>query len=224
MGVHEALVREALRYALERWAVVRIVGEAADGLEVLRLVSRLKPALVLINKVMPGLDGLEVTRRVHQRLPNTRVVVVSSHASEAYAVEAIRSGALGYVTTRAKFSELLKAIGCAFRGERYVSSPLSQDRVEATSRKTEDVVTNAYEGLTAREREVFQLAAEGYSSGRIARRLSISPRTAEAHRANAMRKLGLASGAALIRYAAERGLLPPLNLPERHRTSGKRRS
>jgi DNA-binding NarL/FixJ family response regulator len=221
--VEETLVREALRHALERVAAVRIVGEAADGLDVLRLVSRLKPALVLLNKVMPGLDGLEVTRRVRLRLPNTRVVVVSRHASEAYAAEAIRSGALAYVTTRAKFSELLEAIGCAVRGERYVSSPLSQGRVEASSRKADGIPPNAYEGLTAREREVFQLAAEGYSSGRIARRLAISPRTAEAHRANAMRKLGLASRAALIRYAAERGLLPPLALPERPRGNGKRR-
>lgn len=200
--------------------MARVVGEAADGLDVLRLTVRLKPALVLLNAVMPGLSGLEVTRRVCQRLPNTRVIVVSRHLSEAYAAEAIRSGALGYVTTRAKFIELLEAIGSAFRGERYVSTPLSQERVEASSRKPEGTVTDAFGGLTAREREVFQLAAEGYSSARIARRLSISPRTAEAHRANAMRKLGLGSQAALIRYAAERGLLPPLNLIERTRNNG----
>lgn len=204
--------------------MVRIVGEAADGLDVLRLASRLKPALVLLNRVLPGLDGLEVTRRLRQRLPDTRVIVVSRHVSESYAAEAIRSGALGYVTTRAKFAELLEAIGCAVRGERYVSAPLSQGRVVASSRKSEGIVTDAYEGLTAREREVFQLAAEGHSSARIARRLSISPRTAEAHRANAMRKLGLGSRAALIRYAAERGLLPPLNLTERPRNNGKRKS
>jgi len=204
--------------------VVRVVGEAGDGLEVLRLVSRLKPALVFVNIAIPGLDGLEVTRRIKKRLPNTRVIVVSRQVREAYAAEAIRSGALGYVTTRARLTELLEAIGSSFRDEPYVSTPLSQERVEASSRRSEGVVTDAYEELTAREREVFHLAAEGYSSARIARRLSISPRTAEAHRANAMRKLGLVSQAALIRYAAERGFLPPLSLTERSRYNGERKS
>ena len=204
--------------------MVRVVGEAGDGLEVLRLVSRLKPALVFVNIAIPGLDGLEVTRRIKKRLPNTRVIVVSRQVKEAYAAEAIRSGALGYVTTRARLTELLEAIGSSFRDEPYVSAPLSQERVEAALRKSEGVVTDAYEELTAREREVFHLAAEGYSSARIARRLSISPRTAEAHRANAMRKLGLGSQAALIRYAAERGFLPPLSLTERTRYNGKRKS
>jgi len=187
-------------------------------------VSRLKPALVFVNIAIPGLDGLEVTRRIKKRLPNTRVIVVSRQVREAYAAEAIRSGALGYVTTRARLTELLEAIGSSFRDEPYVSTPLSQERVEASSRRSEGVVTDAYEELTAREREVFHLAAEGYSSARIARRLSISPRTAEAHRANAMRKLGLVSQAALIRYAAERGFLPPLSLTERSRYNGERKS
>lgn len=210
----EHLVRSAFRCLLETRLGLRVVGEAADGLDTLALVKRLKPALALVDIVMPGLDGLEVTRRIRERPGETRVIVVSRYTSESFAITAYRNGASAYVAKCAKVEHLMEAVRAAQAGVWYVSPPLPRRR-PAEWREMKGVPDDFYERLTSREREVFHLAAEGLSSARIARRLLISPRTAETHRANAMRKLGLTSQAQLIRYAVERGILPPLRFSRR---------
>ncbi len=209
----EHLVRAALRCLLEARLGLRVVGEAADGLDTLRLVRRVRPALVLVDIVMPGLDGLEVTRRIRQRPGDTRVIVVSRYTNEAFALQAYRNGASAYVAKCATVDDLEKAITAARTGGWYASPALPAPG--AASRDRPRAPDDFYERLTSREHEVFHLAAEGLSSARIARRLLISPRTAETHRANAMRKLGLTSQAELIRYAVERGILPPLRFTRR---------
>ena len=194
----QQVVRQALRCLIEREADLEVVGEAADGLEVLPLAERLKPDVLITDVAMPGLYGLEVTRRVRELTPGTAVVILSRYLNEWYVTEALRSGALAYVVRQSDSGELLRAIRSAARGRR---------------------VRDPYDTLTSREREILQLVAEGYSSTGIARRLTISARTAEAHRANAMRKLRLRNQAALIRYALSRGVLPPaLPLPREART------
>ena len=171
----------------------------------------------------PGMYGLEVARLVRRETPRTRVVVLSRYVNEWYVTEALRYGAMGYVLKQADGHELIRAIRNVTRGERYLSPPLSDSLVDhwlRAERNGED----PYDRLTTRERQVLQLVAEGYSARNIASRLSISVRTAEAHRANVMEKLGIDNQAGLIRYALSRGMLPPaepippeIRLRRRHR-------
>lgn len=207
------VVRQGLRVLLEAEPDFSVVGEAADGLEVAKLVERLKPNVLVLDLMMPSLNGLEVTRHVRQRFTQTRVVILSMYANEAYVLQALRNGADGYVVKDATATELVRAVREAAAGRRYLSPPLSERAIEAYVEKTQTGTLDLYERLTTREREVLQLAAEGSSNPQIAARLVISPRTAETHRANLMRKLGLNNQTDLIRYAMQRGILPTETSP-----------
>jgi two-component system response regulator NreC len=203
------VVRQGLRALLTAEADWTVVGEAADGLEVIGLVDRVKPDVLIVDLMMPGLNGLEITRQVTQRAPHTNVVILSMHASEAYVLEALHNGASAYVLKGSSASDLVQAVREAVAGRRYLSPPLSEQAIEAYLQlKTEQAVSDPYDTLTTREREVLQLAAQGFHSTEIGERLSISPRTVENHRANLMRKLGLHTHTDLIRYALRRGIIP----------------
>lgn len=202
------IVRQGLRALLEAESGVDIIGEEADGLKVVDLVERLRPHVLLLDVQMPGLSGLEITRRVSQRGLRTRVVILSMHANEAYVLEALRHGAAGYVLKDARPSEVVEAVREVSAGRRYLSPALSQHAIEAYTQKAHIAASDPYESLTAREREVLQLTAESSSAVEIAARLGISPRTVETHRENLMRKLGLHNQTDLIRYALRRGILP----------------
>jgi DNA-binding NarL/FixJ family response regulator len=187
------LVREGLRALLEAVPDFKLVGEAADGPETVRLTERLRPQVLILDLLMPGMSGLEVARQVSQRTPETHIVVLSMHAHEAYVTEATRAGALAYVAKDASAEELIQAVRSAAAGRPYVgTAPKPSSPNE----------------LTAREREVLQLTAEGYSSAEVGRHLFISPRTVESHRANLMRKLHLRNQRELVRYAVEHNLVP----------------
>jgi DNA-binding NarL/FixJ family response regulator len=201
------VVRQGLRSLLEGEADFSIVAEAADGLKTVELIDRLKPNVLVADLIMPGLSGLEVTRQVRERSPQTHVVILSMHASEAYVLQALKNGAAGYVLKDSSATELVHAIREAVAGRRYLSPPLSERAIEVYLQKAENSALDPYETLTEREREVLHLAAEGYGNAEIAERLSISPRTAETHRANLMRKLDLHNQTDLIRYALRRGIL-----------------
>jgi two-component system response regulator NreC len=205
------VVRHGLRALLEREPDFSIVGEAADGREVIEVVLRLRPAVLILDLVMPKLQGLEVTHLLTAQIPATRIIVLSMHASEGYVLEALRKGAVAYVLKEATSTELVTAVREVVSGRRYLSPPLSERAISAYVQKTATNALDVYDTLTAREREVLRLAAEGYTSTRIAAALSISPRTAETHRANLMRKLALRTQADLIRYALRRdtALGPP---------------
>jgi len=203
------VVREALKCLLERQRGFRVVGQAADGLQVGALVERLRPDVCVLDVAIPGLYGVEAARQVRRRSPATAVVLLSRWAHEWYVAEALRSGALGFVVQVAEADELTRAVRAAAHGQRYLSAPLSARLVERWLRRARTAPPDLYEALTDRERQVLQLLAEGGSSVSIARRLAISPRTAEAHRANMMRKLRLRNTVGLIRFALERGILPP---------------
>ena len=219
----ETVVRQAIKCLLEAERDFEVVGEVADGLAVVPLVERLRPDVIILDVTIPGLFGLEVTRQVRQRSPQTAVIVLSRHVNEWYVTEALRNGAAGYVAQHADAGELIRAVRSVVQGEQYLSAPLSMDDVQTWLTQSRHV-GDPYETLTSREREVLQLVAEGYSSTRVARRLTISVRTAEAHRANVMRKLRLKNHTALIRYALARGVLPPLEpLPPAFRTRRRRR-
>lgn len=202
-----AVVRLGLRRLLEGEPGFRIVGEVADGLEVLSEVESLHPDLLVLDVVMPGLSGLEVLRQVRKCWPKTRVVVLSMHASEAYVLEALRNGAEAYVLKGSDGSEVLEAMWAVLAGRRHLSAPLSQLAIQAYLEKAEAAAPDPYDALTTREREVLQLAAEGYSNSKIAARLFISRRTVETHRANLFVKLGLRTQTDLVRYALRRGII-----------------
>ena len=206
LGDDHKIVLRGLRALLEAQPGLAVVGDATDGLRVLSLVERLKPDVLVLDLMMPGLGGFDVTRRVAKRFPKTRVVILSMYSSEAHVVEALRSGASGYVLKDASAEELMTAIHEASGGRRYVSTPFSNDRIDSYLNRPAAI--DPYGTLTAREREVLHLVAEGLTSGDIARRLFISPRTAESHRANLMRKLGLRSRTDLVRFALQRGIVP----------------
>ena len=202
------LIRRGLRALLETEADFSVVGEAADGLQAAQLVERLKPNILVIDFIMPGLNGLEVARRVKQCSTKTRVLLLSMYTNESYVLEAFRNGAAGYVLKDSTADDLVRAVRQIAAGHRYLSAPLSERAIDSYVQRARRGKSDLYDTLTAREREVLQLAAEGHSSKEIASRLFISPRTAETHRANLMHKLGLHSLSDLIRYALRRGILP----------------
>ena len=202
------VVRQGLRALLEAEQDFTIVGEAADGLEVAGLVERLRPNVLVLDLMLPGLGGIEVTRQICHRFPQTRVVILSMYANEAYVLEALRNGAAGYVIKEASAAQLVQAVREVSAGRRYLSPPLSENAIEAYIQKAQATPLDLYETLTSREREVLHLAATGNSNIETADRLGISSRTAETHRANLMRKLGLHSQTELIRYAIRRGIIP----------------
>jgi len=202
------MVRQGLRVLIEAEKDLSVVGEAEDGLETLKLVERLKPNVLVLDVMMPGLNGLEALAIIRQRIPDTQVVILSMYPNEAFVVEALKQGALGYVLKCCKSIHLLKAIREAASGRRHLSPPMSEHSIEVYLEKAKSATMDPHDTLTPREREVLQLTAEGHSQPEIAKRLHISPRTVEMHRKNLMRKLGLRNQADLIRYAIDRRLLP----------------
>ena len=202
------IVRQGLHILLQAERNFSIIGETGDGLEAVQLVERLQPDVLVLDLMMPSLNGLEVTRQVTKRSPQTRIIILSMHANEAYVREALRNGATGYVLKESSAADLVQAVREAIAGRRYLSPPLSERAIDAYVQKAEAATLDVYDTLTTREREVLHLVAEGNTIGTIASRLFISPRTVETHRTNLMRKLSLRTSAELVRYALQRGLLP----------------
>ena len=202
------LVRQGLRALLQTDASLKLLGDTGDGLEAVRLVDRLQPNVLVLDLMVPGLHGLEVARQIRQQTPHTQVVILSMHADEAYVQEALKNGAAGYVLKEATAADLLQAVHEARAGRRYLSPSLAERAIDAFVRKPVEAGADVFDTLTSRERMVLQLAAEGRSAAVIGESLFISPRTAETHRTNLMRKLGLHSQTDLVRYAIRKGILP----------------
>ena len=199
------VVREGFRMVLETQPDFQVVGEARDGLEAIRVVEQLKPDVLVVDLMMPGVNGLEVIRQVRKLV---RVVVLTMHDQEAYVVEALRNGALGYVLKDATTHELVQAIRQVAFGKCFLSEPFSQRQQEIFEQVQNNESGDPYDSLTMREREILQLVGQGYSNQEAGEMLKISPRTVEVHRARLMRKLGIRSQTELIRVAIERGLVP----------------
>jgi DNA-binding NarL/FixJ family response regulator len=204
---HE-VVRLGLRALLGNEPDFQIVGEASDGLQTVNLVKRLNPDVLILDLMMPGINGIEVTQQVKKILPKTHIIILSMYSNEAYVLETLKKGAEGYVLKDSTGSDLVKAVREVIAGRRFLSPPLSERAIDIYMLTTKTTALDPYETLTPREREVLHMVAEGYSNVEIADYLSISPRTVEVHRANMMNKLGLRNQAGLIRYAIQRGILP----------------
>ncbi|MEN4042646.1 MAG: response regulator transcription factor [Anaerolineaceae bacterium] len=199
------LVRQGIRTLLESEPELVVVGEASNGVECVQMVEKYKPQVVVLDLMLPGINGLEVTRQVSEK---TRVLILSMHSNEAYVLEALQKGAYGYVLKDSTAEELIQAVQEVARGKRYLSPPFSEHAIAAYMQKAQSMVTDPYETLSRREREVLHMVAAGYSNNDISSALSISPRTVEGHRSNIMHKLNLQSQADLIRFAIRRGILP----------------
>ncbi|HZQ37365.1 MAG TPA: response regulator transcription factor [Dehalococcoidia bacterium] len=196
-----ALLRETLRLLLAAHAEVEVVGEAADGREAIALCERLAPDVVLMDTAMPGLNGIDATAAITRRRPRTRVLMLSGYGQEERVRAALAAGALGYVVKNAPASELLEAIRTVHAARPYLSAQLAERA---------SLLRPAGPGaapISAREREVLQLVAEGASNRQIAERLVISLKTVEAHKEHIVRKLGVRGNAELIHYAIRSGLI-----------------
>ena len=203
------IVRRGLRGLLENQADWQVVGEASNGAEAVEQVGRLQPNVLIVDLMMPEIDGLEVTRRVRQLSPQTHIIILSMYANEAYVLEALRAGAAGYVLKDSTAEDLAEAVRQVLTGRHFLSAVLSERAIQVYARQAADsAALEPYDLLTEREREVFRLAAEGMNNHAIGKRLGISPRTAETHRTNLMRKLGFGSQSDLIRFAIRKGILP----------------
>ena len=198
-----ALVRAGIRALLERIEAVEVIAEAAHSQQTVALIKEFHPDVVLLDVPTPGLSGLELLKEVVGKFPLVRVIVVTQHENEEQAVQALRSGAAGFITKSAASAELELAIKAVVRGESYLASELSK---QAILKYLEDPRAFLSE-LTARQCEVLKMIAEGHTTKEIARRLDISVKTVETHRAQLMERLDIHDIASLVRYALRVGLV-----------------
>jgi DNA-binding NarL/FixJ family response regulator len=201
------LMREGLKLLLARDPTLRIVGEADDGDKAVKLVEKLKPKLLILDLMIPRLHGLDVLRKV-RKVQTTKVVVVSVYADGPHISEAFRNGAAAYVLKDSSAAELLKAIRTVLSDGSYISPALAPF-VAQSVQKNGAGETDLYATLSGRERLVLQLAAEGQTSAQIGKKLFISRRTVETHRANLMKKLSLQSQTDLVRFAIRKRVINP---------------
>jgi two-component system, NarL family, response regulator NreC len=201
-------LRRGLQAVLEQESDFSIVGVAFEGLEAVRVTERLKPDVLILDLMMPGLSGLEVLRILRERKLRTRIVVLSMHCSRAFIAQALQNGATGYVLKDSTEKDLSKAVREVAQGRRFLSAPVSDTAISAYIELSKTSSFDPHETLTSRQREVLQLAAEGKTNAEMASRLNISQRTIENHRAMLMQKLGLQNQTELIRHAIRHGLIP----------------
>ncbi|HEU4813111.1 MAG TPA: response regulator transcription factor [Xanthomonadaceae bacterium] len=200
------LVRESLVSLLQAAGDVQVVAQAADGIETVEKAIATRPDVVVTDISMPGLGGIEVVRRLHEAVPETRVLVLTMHQEDEYVLQAVRAGASGYLVKDSAAAELLAAVRSLQAGRGYFGPQASRALAEQMQ-NPDRTVDDPYGRLTAREREVFHLVIEGLTTKEIARRLDISVKTAENHRARVITKVGVRNTAELVRYALRRGLL-----------------
>jgi DNA-binding NarL/FixJ family response regulator len=202
------LVRTGMRLLLETMPGMVVVGEASDGASALRLIEQLRPDAVLMDLAMPGMSGTEAVRQVAARFPETRVLVVSMHADEAYVHAALSAGAAGYLLKGADKEELEIALRQVAGGESYLSPAISAAVVAALANaSTADAISSPLDALTVRQQQVLQLVAEGMSTKKVAAQLGLSVKTVEAHRGAIMNRLGIRDLAGLVRFAVRVGLV-----------------
>lgn len=214
-----AVIRQALRMLLESQPELEVVADVENGREAVTAVEKLNPDVVLMDVVMPGLNGLEATRQIRRSSPGTKVVMLSGYVDEDQLLESLRSGASGYIIKKSDVSELVLAIQTVHRGNSYFSSALSEgfDLAEVLYQAKRTDQRTGVDALTSREREVLQLIAEGYTNQGIANELYISVKTVEAHKAHIMAKLHARNRTDLIRYAIRKGIVHMESVEEAER-------
>jgi len=201
------LVRQGLKRILEEMADLEVIGEAGNGLELLKLLERITPQMILLDISMPNLRGIEAIREIKTRHPEAKILIITMHKDKEYLYQAISAGANGYFLKEDADTELSTAIETIRRGKVYISPLLSGDLADdwAQTYRAKSKLPYEPDTLTTREREVLKMIAEGKSSKEVADLLFISVRTVERHRANLMDKLGLKKTADVVKYAIQKG-------------------
>ncbi len=210
----------SIRALLERDSLIEIVGETGDGQDAIKLAERVKPDVMLMDVYLPGgIGGLEATEAIVSSVPEVKVIILTQYENREYIRRALRIGARGYLLKRSLASELRDAIRAVHQGQRYLHPAIAGELVDlvASGRSLDE---DDYDRLTAREKQVFKLLAEGKTSRDIAKYLTISLKTAMTHRANLMQKLEMHSRAELIKYALRKGLIPVEGLDDAGRGEG----
>jgi two-component system, NarL family, response regulator NreC len=202
------VMRSGLRLLLERQADFTVVAEAEDGRQAVALATELKPDVVVIDVAMPNLNGIEATRQITSALPRTAVVVLSMHSDETYVLRALRNGAKGYVLKDSAEADLIQAMRTVAGGKSFFSPTVTRMLLDDYVRQLQEKgLEDSFELLTAREREILQLIAEGKANKDIAGMLNLSLHTVETHRTRILQKLGLHSTPELVLYAVRKGIV-----------------
>jgi DNA-binding NarL/FixJ family response regulator len=200
-----AMLRHGLSRSFEQEKDITIIGQAEDGYSAIELTKELSPDLVIMDIGMPGLNGIETTRRIIQDCPKVKIIGLSMHSSDKYVREMFKAGASGYLLKNCSFDELVEAIKAVMSGNTYISPSIGDMIIKEYTSKPDDE-KSVFSILSQREREVLQLLAEGKSTKQIGQKLHISPKTVEAHRLRIMDKLKIDNIAQLTKYAIQEGL------------------
>lgn len=202
------MVRQGLRKVLEERPDWEVVAEASDGREAVRLSEQHKPDVAVVDVAMPLMNGIETTRQISRRSPATRVLVLSMYSDEAYVTQILQAGAAGYLLKDSADVDLMQAVSAVSIGKSFFSPAIARVMLDDYVRQlAEKGITDRYESLSHREREIFQLIAEGKTNKEIAALLSVSPSTVDTHRGHIMEKLDLHSAAEIVLYAVRRGVI-----------------
>ena len=208
LGDDHTVVRQGLRKILEDQRDWTVVAEAGDGREAVKQVLDLEPDVAVLDIGMPLLNGIEATRQIVKRSQTARVLILSMHSDEAYITQALQAGAKGYLLKDSADSDLIRAVTDVAAGRSFFSPSVARVMLDDYVRHLADKgIVDRYDALSEREREVFQLIAEGHSNKEIADVLSISPATVETHRARIFQKLDLHNTAEVVLYAVRRGVI-----------------
>ena len=199
-----AILRDGIRALLGLHDDIEIVGEASEGKEAIEKARELAPDVIVMDIAMPGMDGLEATRRIRKKSPEVKVLVLTQHDNREYILSAIKAGAAGYVPKRALGSDLVSAIRTVYKGDSFLYPSAAAALIDSYLHQAEE---EPYDRLTAREREILKLIAEGHTSREIAGILFISLKTVLGHRTKIMEKLDLHNRTELIKYAMRKGLI-----------------
>jgi two-component system, NarL family, response regulator NreC len=202
------VVRQGLRKILEARPQWEVVAEAADGREAVRQAEEVKPDVAIVDVAMPLLNGIEAVRQIARKVSGTRVLVLSMHNDEAYVTQMLRAGAAGYLLKDSADVDLLQAVEAVASGKSFFSPAIARVIADDYVRQLEDRgVSDRYELLSGREREIFQLIAEGKTNKEIAALLFLSPSTVDTHRSRIMEKLDVHSAAEIVLYAVRKGVI-----------------
>ena len=203
-----AILRSGVRLRLETQPDMDVVAEAEDGALAVRRAEETRPDVIVLDISMPGSSGIDMIDRIHAVSPETRVLILSMHSDEAYVARALHAGASGYVLKDCAGTELIAAVDSVARGGVFFSAPITRVMLEDYIRRVRETGSiDRFDMLSPREREIFQLIAEGRTNKEVAALLDISAATVETHRARILQKLDLHNAAELVLYAARRGVV-----------------
>ena len=207
IGDDHTVVRQGLQKILESQPGWRVVGHAADGREAVRLALERQPDVALLDISMPLLSGIEATRQIVKAVPNVHVLILSMHSDEVFITPAVQAGARGYLLKDAADTDLIHGVAAVACGKAFFSPAAAKVMLDNNVHRLARGVGDRYESLSQREREIFQLIAEGHSNMDIGRLLTISTTTVETHRAHILQKLDLHCAAELVLFAVRRGVI-----------------